>query len=190
MIPVPESSRTAAQTMAEALDVPYREGFVKNRYVGRTFIMPNDEQRQASIRQKLNPIRMEFEGKRVLILDDSIVRGNTSRQIVKIARQMGAKKVYLASYSPELLHPCPYGVDMATKREFIASGKTERGTLRRDRLRPHRSTRTSTTWSARSKRCGTTSREFCKACFTGEYPTGDITEAMFADIECDRLAAR
>ncbi|MCA8941232.1 MAG: amidophosphoribosyltransferase [Planctomycetes bacterium] len=189
VIPVPESSRTAAQTMAETLGVPYREGFVKNRYVGRTFIMPNDKERQESVRQKLNPIRMEFEGKRVLILDDSIVRGNTSRQIVKIARQMGAKKVYLASYSPPLLHPCPYGVDMATKREFIASGKTERE-LCEEIGCDHLVYQDIDQMVRAIQEVRHDRREFCKACFTGEYPTGDVTEQMLSDIECDRLAAR
>ena len=124
VIPIPDTSRTSALQLALALGVKYREGFVKNRYIGRTFIMPNEQQRRDSVRAKLNPIRVEFAGKRVLIVDDSIVRGNTSRQIVKIARQMGATKVYLASYSPALLFPCPYGIDMSTKREFIARDKT------------------------------------------------------------------
>ena len=186
VIPVPESARTAAQTLAEALGVPYREGFVKNRYVGRTFIMPNEKARRDSVRHKLNPIRMEFAGKRVLILDDSIVRGNTSRQIVKIARQMGAEKVYLASYSPPLLYPCPYGIDMSTRREFIARGRTipeiakEIGAdavIYQDIDAMVESVR------------GDSKHEFCKACFTGQYPTGDITERMLADIENERLAA-
>jgi amidophosphoribosyltransferase len=191
VIPVPESARTAAQTMAEVLGVPYREGFVKNRYVGRSFIMPNDKQRRETIRHKLNPIRAEFEGKRVLILDDSIVRGNTSRQIVKIARQMGATKVYLASYSPPLQFPCPYGIDMSTKREFVARGRNMDEIARElgaDKVLyqtiedMERAVRAAT-----SKGAG--ERQFCKACFEGKYPTGDITEAMLHDIEQDRLAA-
>ena len=189
VIPVPESARTAAQTMAEVLGVPYREGFVKNRYVGRTFIMPNDKQRQATIRQKLNPIRSEFEGKRVLILDDSIVRGNTSRQIVKIARQMGAAKVYLASYSPPLLYPCLYGIDMSTKREFVARDRTMDEVAKElgadfvlyqtipDMVAAVREAR------------GGEDKTFCMACFEGVYPTGDITDRMLSDIENDRLAA-
>jgi amidophosphoribosyltransferase len=188
VVPVPESARTAAQQMAERLGVPYREGFVKNRYVGRTFIMPNDKERQSSIRHKLNPIRMEFEGKRVLIVDDSIVRGNTMKQIVRIARQMGATKVYLASYSPALLYPCPYGIDMSTKNEFIARGRTNEeicAQLGCDGLVYQGIEE----MVAAVREATGDQREFCKACFTGDYPTGDITESMLADIEADRLAA-
>jgi amidophosphoribosyltransferase len=188
LVPVPESARTAGQAMAEELGVPYREGFVKNRYVGRTFIMPNDKQRRDSIRQKLNPIRSEFQGKRVLILDDSIVRGNTSRQIVRIARQMGASKVYLASYSPPLLSPCPYGIDMATKREFVARGRNNEqvaAELGADYVLYQ--TIPDMVEAVRTAGAGKT--QFCMACFNGEYPTGDITEEMLSDIEQDRLAA-
>ena len=188
LVPVPESARTAGQAMAEALGVPYREGFVKNRYVGRTFTMPNDKQRKDSIRQKLNPIRSEFEGKRVLILDDSIVRGNTSRQIVRIARQMGASKVYLASYSPPLLSPCPYGIDMSTKREFVARGRNHEqvaAELGADYVLYQ--TIPDMVEAVRTAGAGKT--KFCMACFNGEYPTGDITEEMLSDIEQDRLAA-
>ncbi len=187
VVPVPESARTAAQTMAEVLGVPYREGFVKNRYVGRTFIMPNDKARQSTIRHKLNPIRAEFEGKRVLILDDSIVRGNTSRQIVKIARQMGAAKVYLASYSPPLLHPCPYGIDMATKREFVARGRTMEEVAKE--LGADHVLYQTIEGMEEAVRAAGPNREFCKACFNGCYPTGDITERMLSDIEQDRLEA-
>ena len=188
IVPVPESARTAAQRMAERLGVPYREGFVKNRYVGRTFIMPNDKARKETIRQKLNPIRSEFEGKRVLILDDSIVRGNTSRQIVKIARQMGAKKVYLASYSAPLLHPCFYGIDMSTKREFVARGRTP-ADIAKELGADYVLYQTLEDMVACVRRAGVRDREFCKACFDGHYPTGDITERMLNDIEQDRLAA-
>ena len=188
VIPVPESARTAAQTLAEALGVPYREGFVKNRYIGRTFIMPNDEVRQSSVRHKLNPIRVEFEGKRVLILDDSIVRGNTSRQIVRTARRMGARKIYLASYSAALLYPCPYGVDMATKREFVARDRDLKAIA--DELGcDHLLYQGIEQMVEAVQEAAGDQREFCKACFTGSYPTGDITESMLADIEADRLAA-
>jgi amidophosphoribosyltransferase len=189
VIPVPESARTAAQAMAEALGVPYREGFVKNRYVGRTFIMPSDRQRQDSVRQKLNPIRIEFEGKRVLIVDDSIVRGNTSRQIVRIARQMGARKVYLASYSPPLVHPCPYGIDMSTKREFIARGRTPQQ-VAADLGADHVLYQDLGAMVQAIERGTGDERRFCMACFDGNYPTGDVTERMLADIEQERLAAR
>jgi amidophosphoribosyltransferase len=188
VIPVPESARTAGQTMAEELGLPCREGFVKNRYVGRTFIMPNDKARQATIRTKLNPIRAEFEGKRVVILDDSIVRGNTSRQIVKIARQMGAAKVYLASYSPPLMFPCPYGIDMSTKREFVARDRTN-AEIAKELGADHVVYQTIEEMEDAVRAAGNSGLEFCKACFEGVYPTGDITEDMLHDIEQDRLAA-
>lgn len=189
VIPVPESARTAAQAMAEELGIPYREGFVKNRYVGRTFIMPSDQQRQDSVRQKLNPIRVEFEGKDVLIVDDSIVRGNTSRQIVRIARQMGARKVYLASYSPPLQFPCPYGIDMATKREFVARGRTHEQ-IATELGADFVLYQDIPAMVAAVQRSAGDDRRFCMACFEGHYPTGDVTESMLADIEQERLAAK
>lgn len=188
VIPVPESARTAAQTMAETLGVPYREGFVKNRYVGRTFIMANDTLRKDSVRNKLNPIRMEFEGKRVLIVDDSIVRGHTSRQLVKIARQMGAAKVYLASYSPPLNHPCLYGIDMSTKRDFIALDRSVEE-IAVELGCDHLLYQTVDDMVEAVNQTASAPMEFCKACFVGEYPTGDITPEMLRDIEVDRLAA-
>ncbi|MEZ6036930.1 MAG: amidophosphoribosyltransferase [Planctomycetota bacterium] len=188
VIPVPESARTAAQTMAEELGLRCREGFVKNRYVGRTFIMPNDKARQATIRAKLNPIRSEFEGKRVIIMDDSIVRGNTSKHMVKIARDMGAAKVYFASYSPPLLYPCLYGIDMATKREFVARDRTDEEIAKE--LGCDAVVYQSVAEMEDAVRAsGNPELKFCKACFEGEYPTGDITEQMLNDIEQDRVAA-
>lgn len=188
VIPVPESARTAAQTMAETLGVPYREGYVKNRYVGRTFIMANDALRKETVRHKLNPIRMEFEGKRVLIVDDSIVRGHTSRQLVKIARQMGATKVYLASYSPPLVHPCLYGIDMSTKNDFVALDRSiEEVAVELDC--DHLLFQTLEDMVAATTAARRGPIEFCKACFEGIYPTGDITNEMLRDIEVDRLEA-
>jgi len=188
VIPVPASARTAAQTLAETLGVPYREGYVKNRYVGRTFIMANDSLRKETVRHKLNPIRMEFEGKRVLIVDDSIVRGHTSRQLVKIAREMGAKKVYLASYSPPLIHPCLYGIDMSTKNDFVALDRSieevavELGC-------DHLLFQTVEDMVKATSEHAPPTMEFCMACFEGKYPTGDITQDMLRDIEQDRLTA-
>ena len=124
VIPIPDSSRDAALAMAHSLGVPYREGLVKNRYIGRTFIMPNQKSRSSSVRRKLNPIPLEFKDKNVLLVDDSIVRGNTSRRIVEIVRSCGAKKVFFGVTSPPLIAPCPYGIDMASKKEFVAEGKS------------------------------------------------------------------
>lgn len=125
VIPVPDSSRPAAMEMAHRLGIPYSEGFVKNRYIGRTFIMPGQAVRRKSVRQKLNAIKQEFQGKEVLIVDDSIVRGTTSREIVLMAREAGAKKVYLASAAPPVRHANVYGIDMPTSEELIAADRDE-----------------------------------------------------------------
>ncbi|MFT7616915.1 MAG: amidophosphoribosyltransferase [Planctomycetota bacterium] len=189
VIPIPDSSRDAALAMAHALGVPYREGLVKNRYIGRTFIMPDQTSRESSVRRKLNPIPLEFEGKNVLLVDDSIVRGNTSKRIVSTARASGANKVYFAVTSPPLVAPCPYGIDMASKREFIAEGKEIEGIaaelnvdhlvyLDRDAMND-------------SARAGNPDlKSFCNACFTGEYPTGDITVEKLRSLEAGRALQR
>ena len=124
IIPIPESSRPSATQLAHLLGVPYREGFVKNRYVGRTFIMPGQGVRKKSVRQKLNVIGSEFKGRNVLLVDDSIVRGTTSREIVQMARDAGARKVYLASAAPPVRYPNVYGIDMPTKDELVAHDRT------------------------------------------------------------------
>ena len=125
VIPIPESSTTSANEVAKKLGLPYREGFVKNRYIGRTFIMPKQEMRRKSVKRKLNPITMEFEGKNVLLVDDSIVRGTTSKQIVEMAREAGAKKVFFASAAPPIRFQNVYGIDMAATAELIAHQKDE-----------------------------------------------------------------
>jgi amidophosphoribosyltransferase len=185
VIPIPDSSREAAAAMAEALGLPYREGLVKNRYIGRTFIMPSQGARTNSVRRKLNTIPLEFEGKDVLLVDDSIVRGNTSKRIVQMARAAGARRVYMAITSPPLISPCPYGIDMATKTEFIATGRTPAEVARAigadhvlylDRDAMNEAARTG----------NPRIEKFCNACFTGEYPTGDVTREMLAAIEGER----
>ena len=185
VIPVPDSARDSAFACAMELGVPYREGLVKNRYIGRTFIMPNQKERTTSIRRKLNPIPIEFEGKNVLLVDDSVVRGNTSRRIVEMVREAGANKVYFGVTSPPLVAPCPYGVDMASKREFIAANKSidkvaeSLGVdhlmyLDRDPMNE-------------AARAGNPKIEkFCNACFTGEYPTPDVTLDRLKKIETER----
>ncbi|MFM2275685.1 MAG: hypothetical protein RL211_1557 [Pseudomonadota bacterium] len=124
VIPIPESSRPSAAQLAQLLGLPYREGFVKNRYVGRTFIMPGHAVRKKSVRQKLNVIASEFKGRNVLLVDDSIVRGTTSREIVQMARDAGARKVYLASAAPPVRYPNVYGIDMPTADELVAHNRT------------------------------------------------------------------
>lgn len=125
VIPIPESSTTSANEVAKKMGLPYREGFVKNRYIGRTFIMPKQEMRRKSVKRKLNPITMEFAGKNVLLVDDSIVRGTTSKQIVEMAREAGAKKVFFASAAPPIRFQNVYGIDMAATTELIAHQKDE-----------------------------------------------------------------
>jgi amidophosphoribosyltransferase len=124
VMPIPDSSRPAAIQLAMRLGVDYREGFIKNRYIGRTFIMPGQAMRKKSVRQKLNAIGDEFKDKVVLLVDDSIVRGTTSREIVQMAREAGAKKVIFASAAPPVLYPNVYGIDMPTRDELIAHGRT------------------------------------------------------------------
>jgi len=123
VIPIPETSCDIALEMARILDKPYRQGFVKNRYVGRTFIMPGQHLRRSAVRRKLNANRAEFRGKNVLLVDDSIVRGTTCEQIIEMAREAGAKKVYLASAAPEIRFPNVYGIDMPSATELIAHGR-------------------------------------------------------------------
>ncbi|MEX1023747.1 MAG: amidophosphoribosyltransferase [Planctomycetota bacterium] len=189
VIPIPDSSRDAAMAMAGALRVPYREGLVKNRYIGRTFIMPSQTSRQHSVKRKLNAIELEFEGKDVLLVDDSIVRGNTARRIVGMARDAGARKVYFAVSSPPLVSPCPYGIDMATKTEFLAAG------LSNDEIADvlgvdHVLYLEREAMNAAARAGNPEVKSFCNACFTGDYPTGDITREILDSIECERNTSR
>ncbi|VAW93444.1 Amidophosphoribosyltransferase [hydrothermal vent metagenome] len=125
-IPIPDTSRTAALQLSNALGVLYREGFIKNRYIGRTFIMPGQKQRKKSVRQKLNAIELEFKGKNVLLVDDSIVRGTTSKQIIQMAREAGANKVYFASAAPPVRYPNVYGIDMPSVNELVGHDRDDR----------------------------------------------------------------
>ncbi len=125
VIPIPDTSRVSAQALAESLGVKLREGFMKNRYIGRTFIMPGQKERKKSVRQKLNAVKLEFAGKNVMLVDDSIVRGTTSKEIIQMAREAGAKKVYMASAAPGVRYPNVYGIDMPSANELIAHGRTD-----------------------------------------------------------------
>ncbi|MCJ7526030.1 MAG: amidophosphoribosyltransferase [Candidatus Aminicenantes bacterium] len=185
VVPVPDSSRPAAIEIARLLKLRYREGLVKNRYIGRTFIMPGDQMRERSIRHKLNPIAAEFVGKNVLIVDDSIVRGNTSRSIIQMVRQSGAKNVYFASYSAPLTNPCVYGIDMQTKAEFIASNACAEeiaAKIGADRVLYQNIH----DMEQAVKRQNPAIRSFCKACFSGQYPTGDVSKSYLEQIEAER----
>jgi len=185
VIPVPESSTTAAAALANCLGLPYREALVKNRYVGRTFIMPRNAARQDSVRLKLNAIQIEFDGKDVLLVDDSIVRGNTSRSIIEMARKAGARKVYMASYSPPLKDPCVYGIDMSTKGEFVAKERSVDQVAQAIGA-DHLVYQELDDLLAAARAGNDEIEHFCTACFTGVYPTGDITQKTLSDIEADR----
>jgi amidophosphoribosyltransferase len=186
VIPVPDSARTAALSLAQVLGLPYREGLVKNRYVGRTFIMASDGERQRSVRSKLNTIDEEFRGKDVLLVDDSIVRGTTSRKIVELARAAGAHRVYFASTAPPLVHPCVYGIDMSTRHEFVArdrSAEEVAAQIGADAVVYQ--TLDDLVASVREGRPEI--EHMCTACFSGDYPTRDITPAMLLQIEQERI---
>ncbi|HWA38596.1 MAG TPA: amidophosphoribosyltransferase [Burkholderiales bacterium] len=189
VIPIPDSSRPSALQLALGLGVPYREGFVKNRYIGRTFIMPGQGIRKKSVRQKLNPIAMEFQGKNVMLVDDSIVRGTTSQEIVQMAREAGARKVFFASAAPPVRFPNVYGIDMPTRAELIAAHRSEEEVAREigadaliyqdlDALKEA------------VQRANPKLTTFETSCFDGHYITGDITTDYLKEIEIRRDAAR
>lgn len=186
VVPVPESATTAAIMLSRELDLPYREALVKNRYVGRTFIMPDSRSRRDSVRMKLNPIQIEFDGKDVLLVDDSIVRGNTSTNIISIARKAGAKKVYMAIYSPPLCNACVYGIDMSTKKDFIAKEKTVEE-IREAIGADHLLYLGIDDLVGAAREGNEKIKNFCTACFTGDYPTGDVTDEILRVIEQDRI---
>ena len=185
VIPIPESSRPSAMQLAHRLGKPYREGFVKNRYVGRTFIMPGQSVRKKSVRQKLNAIGMEFRGRNVLLVDDSIVRGTTSKEIVQMAREAGARKVYMASAAPPVRHPNVYGIDMPTKEELIAHGRTLeeiRAFIGADALVYQDVDAMKRVVGALNPRV----QGFEASCFDGHYITGDVTEGEFEALRAQR----
>jgi len=185
VIPIPDSSRPSAMQLAQRLGIPYREGFVKNRYIGRTFIMPGQSTRKKSVRQKLNTVGQEFKGKRVLLVDDSIVRGTTSREIVDMARAAGALKVYFASAAPPVRFPNVYGIDMPTRAELIATGRSDEEIAREigadalvyqdlDALK------------ASVTDLNPQLTRFDCSCFDGTYVTGDVSPDYLDAIENSR----
>ena len=187
VIPIPDSSRPSALQLANHLGLSFREGFVKNRYIGRTFIMPGQQQRRKSVRQKLNAMSVEFRGKNVLLVDDSIVRGTTSREIVQMAREAGARRVYFASAAPPVRFPNVYGIDMPTRQELIATGRNDDDICREigadyllyqdlDSLKKD------------VRRANPAIERFETSCFDGSYITGDVTPEYLAMIEAQRNA--
>ena len=182
VIPIPDTSRTAALELANRLGLKYREGFVKNRYIGRTFIMPGQSQRRKSVRQKLNAIDLEFRGKNVLLVDDSIVRGTTCKQIIQMARDAGANKVYFASAAPPIRFPNVYGIDMPSASELIAAGKTDEDV--QDLI--------GADWLiyqdlddliATAAEGNPAIKEFECSVFNGDYITGDVDEVYLRRLE-------
>ncbi|MGH8589651.1 MAG: amidophosphoribosyltransferase, partial [Gammaproteobacteria bacterium] len=183
VIPIPDTSRSAALQLAHELGIKYREGFIKNRYIPRTFIMPGQGMRRKSVRQKLNAIDLEFRGRNVMLVDDSIVRGTTCRQIIQMARDAGAKKVYFASAAPPVRHPNVYGIDMPSVDELIAYNRTVDEVARL----------IGADWLvyqdledliAAAHKGNPEVGEFDASCFSGEYVTGDVSAQYL-----DRLAA-
>ncbi len=185
VIPIPDTSRTSALQLAQRLGLKYREGFTKNRYIGRTFIMPGQQQRQKSVRSKLNAIDLEFRGKNVLLVDDSIVRGTTSAQIIELAREAGARKVYFASAAPPVRYPNVYGIDMPAARELVAAGRSVDDVMRL----------IGADWLvyqdlddliAACKHEDSQIEEFDTSCFSGQYVTGDITPQYLDRLQRER----
>jgi len=185
VIPIPDTSRPSALQLANQLGLTYREGFIKNRYIGRTFIMPGQALRKKSVRQKLNPIAIEFRGKNVLLVDDSIVRGTTSKEIVQMAREAGALKVFFASAAPPVRFPNVYGIDMPTRQELLATGRSDEEIAREigadaviyqdlDAL-------------IEAVQYGNPAiARFEASCFSGEYITGDVTPEYLNGVEARR----
>jgi amidophosphoribosyltransferase len=185
VIPIPDTSRTSALQVAQKLGLKYREGFIKNRYIGRTFIMPGQQMREKSVRRKLNAIDLEFRGKNVLLVDDSIVRGTTSAQIIDLAREAGARKVYFASAAPPVRFPNVYGIDMPATSELVAAGRTDEEVAKL----------IGADWLvyqnledlvAACRHDDAQVTEFDTSCFSGEYVTGDVTPEYLARLQSER----
>ncbi len=187
VIPIPESSRPSAMQLAHRIGKPYREGFVKNRYVGRTFIMPGQGARKKSVRQKLNAIGVEFKNRNVLLVDDSIVRGTTSKEIVQMAREAGARKVYLASAAPPVRFPNVYGIDMPTVEELIAHGRTS------EQIREYIGADALIYQDVDAMKRVVAALHpglagFEASCFDGHYVTGDVSLEDFATLRAQRTS--
>jgi len=185
VIPIPDTSRASAMELASTLGIKFREGFIKNRYIGRTFIMPGQKQRKKSVKQKLNAMSLEFRKRNVLLVDDSIVRGTTSKEIVKMARDAGARKVYFASASPPVCHPNVYGIDMPSPEEFVAYNKTEEEIAKAIGV----------DWLiyqdlddliASCVRGNKKITHYDTSVFNGEYVTGDVNEAYLQRLDSRR----
>ena len=182
VIPVPETARPSAMALAAKLNLPYREGLIKNRYIGRTFIMPGQAKRNKSIKQKLSAIQLEFKGKNVLLVDDSIVRGNTSKQIIQLCREAGAKKVYLASAAPPIINPDVYGVDIPTRKELIAHGRSIdqiKKIIGADAL----VYQDIQDLIASASEGSSLTNEFSTGCFDFGYATPEVTEKLLKEVE-------
>ena len=186
VIPIPDTSRPSAVEVAQVLGVKYREGFIKNRYIGRTFIMPGQEERKRSVRQKLNAMAIEFKGKNVLLVDDSIVRGTTSREIVQMARDCGAKRVYFASAAPPVRFPNVYGIDMPSRTELIAAGRDAKqiaAVIGADEVFYQELADLIEDVRA----CNPRITQFDASCFDGNYITGGVSAEYLAGIEANRI---
>jgi amidophosphoribosyltransferase len=189
VIPIPDTGRPMATGLADKLKVRYREGFVKNRYIGRTFIMPGQDVRKRSLRFKLHPIDLEFKGNNVLLVDDSIVRGNTSKKIVEMAREAGAKKVYFASASPPIIGPDPYGIDLPTYTELIAAGSSI------EQINKHIGADRLFYADIEGIRDAVQKgnpkiKKFSDGCFTGNYPTSEVTPKLLKELGSCRNTSR
>lgn len=182
VMPIPDTSRISALELSVSLKVPFREGFIKNRYIGRTFIMPEQSQRVESVRRKLNAIASEFKGKNVLLVDDSIVRGTTSKQIIDMAREAGANKVYMASAAPAVKYPNVYGIDMPASNEFAADGRTEKEIS--DLIGADKLFYQDLSDLIKSvKDSGSMVKNFDSSCFDGKYVTKDVTEEYLKELD-------